>query len=281
MAGLVAAPILVYFALNPEHFFIRSEQVWLFRESLGNPLATFLSNVWEHLLVFGFRGDRRESYNVTGQPMLNPWEAFFFWFGLGMAAWRWQRQPAYRLLLLWLGVLILPALLTLDGGSRGPNTVRMIGTAPAVYLLIGVGIWEAFRYLSVTRIYQENRTRIAFTLGAAVSALILLQGVNTYRTYFQYWKTDPAIRGGAPKMAADLAQALNAPPSDADLVLIPSFDWEHRFSLHYSFRYLYQGSTSVTTVLPTVDDYAKEIEDQAGHRCGECIHGTSGGVEQR
>ena len=28
-AGLVAAPILVYFALHPEHFFIRSKEVWL------------------------------------------------------------------------------------------------------------------------------------------------------------------------------------------------------------------------------------------------------------
>ena len=144
VAGLVAAPILVYFALNPEHFFIRSEQVWLFRESQGNPLGTFLSNAWEHLLVFGFRGDRRESYNFTGQPMLNPWEGFFFWFGAGMAAWRWQRQPAYRLLLLWLGVLILPALLTQDL-YMGPSTVRMLGAAPAIYLLIGVGTWGAFR----------------------------------------------------------------------------------------------------------------------------------------
>ena len=260
VAGLVAAPILVYFALNPEHFFIRSEEVWLFSESQGNPLGTFLSNVWEHLLVFGFRGDRRENYNFTGQPMLNPWEAFFFWFGLGMAAWRWQRQPAYRLLLLWLGVLILPALLTIDVGGMGPNTVRMLGAAPAIYLLIGVGTWEAFRYLSDTRIYQENRTRIAITLGAAVSALILLQGVNTYRTYFQYWKSDPVIREIAPKMATDLAQALNAPPSDADLVLIPSSSYKRRFSLHFTFRYLYQGSTSVTTVWTNVDDLANEIE---------------------
>ena len=210
-------------------------------------------------MVFGFRGDLSRDYNFTGRPMLNPWEAFFFWFGLGMAAWRWQRQPAYRLLLLWLGVLILPAMLAQDV-VKGPSTVRMLGAAPAIYLLIGVGTWEAFRYLSVTRIYQENRTRIAITLGAAVSALILLQAVNTYRTYFQYWKSDPAIREIAPKMATNLAQALNAPPSDADLVLIPSSSYKRRFSLDFTFRYLYQGATSVTTVWTNVDDLAKEIE---------------------
>ena len=106
----------------------------------------------------------------------------------GWPRWRWQLQPAYRLLLLWLGVLILPAMLTQDL-YMGPSTVRMFGAAPAIYLLIGVGIWEAFRYLSVTRICQKNKIRIAITLGAAVSALILLQGVNTHRTYFQYWNT--------------------------------------------------------------------------------------------
>ena len=57
-----------------------------------------------------------------------------------MAVWRWQR-PAYRLLFLWLIVLILPATLSND---NPPNTMRMMGAAPAIYLLAGVGVWEAF-----------------------------------------------------------------------------------------------------------------------------------------
>ena len=72
VGGLVAAPILIYFALHPEHFFIRSREVWLLRDSQGTPLGTFLNNVWEHLLAFGFRGDLRERYNFAGRPMLNP-----------------------------------------------------------------------------------------------------------------------------------------------------------------------------------------------------------------
>ena len=46
-----------------------------------------------------------------------------------MAVWRWQGRPAYRLLLLWLGVMILPATLARDSA---PNTVRMIGAVPAI-----------------------------------------------------------------------------------------------------------------------------------------------------
>ena len=103
VAGLIAAPILVYFALHPDHFFIRSNQLLILQpdQSQGDPLGALLGNVWEHLLAFGFGGDPNWRHNFAGHPMLNPLEAFFFWFGAGMAVWRWQR-PAYRLLLLWL-----------------------------------------------------------------------------------------------------------------------------------------------------------------------------------
>ena len=167
VAGLVAAPILVYFALHPEYFFSRSDQVSLFapHRSQGDPLGTFLVNVWDHVLAFGFRGDPTWRHNYAGRPMLNPMEALFFWLGVGLAVWRWQRRPAYRLLLLWLCILILPAMLARDAA---PNIQRMIGAAPAVYLLIGVGMWEAFRFLEercrvlqwrANLIFRGNETR--------------------------------------------------------------------------------------------------------------------------
>ena len=59
VAALVAAPLLVHFALNPEHFFLRSKHLWVFDpvRSQGDPLGTFLINVWDHLSVLGLRGD--------------------------------------------------------------------------------------------------------------------------------------------------------------------------------------------------------------------------------
>ena len=230
-AGLVAAPLLVYFALHPAHFFLRSKHLWVFDpvRSQGNPLGTFLFNVWDHLLVLGFRGDPSWRNNYAGQPMLNPWEAFFFWLGVGMAVWRWQRRPAYRLLLLWLAVLILPAMLALDYSS--PNTLRMIGAAPAIYLLVGVGMWEAFQFLKercralpwrTSLIFQENNTRAAIAVGAVVIGLILVQGVITYRTYFQKWAAAPEVNEVYKTMWIELARTLNAQPSDTDMVyLIP------------------------------------------------------------
>ena len=253
-AGLVAAPLLVYFALHPAHFFLRSQNLWVFDpvRSQGNPLGTFLFNVWDHLSVLGFRGDPSWRNNYPGQPMLNPWEAFFFWLGVGMAVWRWQRRPAYRLFLLWLAVLILPAMLALD--SMPPNTIRMIGAAPAIYLLVGVGMWEAFQFFKercralpwrASLIFQENNTRAAIAVGVVVIGLILVQGVITYRTYFQKWAAAPEVNEVYKTMWIELARTLNAQPSDTDMVyLIPGIEGDN------GFEYLYVGSAPAH-VIPT------------------------------
>ena len=256
-AGLVAAPLLVYFALHPAHFFLRSKHLWVFDpvRSQGNPLGTFLFNVWDHLLVLGFRGDPSWRNNFAGQPMLSPGEAFFFWLGVGMAVWYWQRRPAYRLLLLWLGVLILPATLALDRLS--PNTIRMIGAAPAIYLLVGVGMWEAFQFLRercrslpwrASLIFQENNTRAAIAVGAVVIGLILVQGVITYRTYFHKWAFAPEVAEAYKTMPMEmweLDRTLNAQPSDTDMVyLIPGIRGEK------GFEFLYLRSAPVH-VIPT------------------------------
>ena len=262
LAGLVSAPILVHFALHPEHFFLRSSDVSIFRPGLSqrDSVGAFLVNVWEHLLAFGFRGDPNWRHNFAGQPMLNPWEAFFFWLGVGMAVWRWQ-QPAYRLLLLWLGVMLLPAMLARDAA---PHFLRMTGVVPAIYLLVAVGMWEAFRFLQercrvipwrANLIFQESETRSAMAVGAVVGGLILVQGVITYRTYFQKWAAAPEVSEAYGMEWTDLARALNAQPSDTDMVyLITSF---YR---HDSFEYLYQGTAPAHTFDMAKPDLAQKIE---------------------
>ena len=196
-----------------------------------------------------FRGDPYWRRNFDGQPMLNPWEAFFFWLGVGMAAWRWQR-PAYRLLLLWLGVMILPAMLARD---VAPNTIRMIGAVPAIYLLVAVGVWEAFRFLQ-ERFLQKDATKAAIAVGAVVSGVILAQGVNTYHSYFQKRANAPELYVAYDKEWVDLARALNAQPSAADMVYLIS-----SFYAHYSFEYLYQGAAPAHTFDMAKPNLAQKI----------------------
>ena len=265
-AALAAAPILVYFALHPDHLFLRSGQLWLFdpSRSEGDPLRKFLENVWVYALAFGFRGDLNWRHNLPGLPLLNPWEAFFFWLGVGAAVWRWQR-PAYRLLLLWLGILILPATLAVEG-TPTPNTVRMIGAMPAIYLLVAVGLWEAFHLLKVRiralplradLIFQESGTRAAIAVGAVVCGLILGQGVLTYRVYFEKWAVAPELDGAYHVEWTELAQTLNVLPPDTEMVYL-LLNGLH--SVHYSFDYLYQGTVPAPMIYTAMPSLAQKIE---------------------
>ena len=262
VTGLVAAPILVHFALHPEHFLMRSREVWLLRGDQGNAFGAFLGNVWEYMLVFGIRGDPNWRHNFAGQSMLKPWEAIFFWLAVGIAVWRWKR-PAYRLLLLWLGVLLLPAMLSRD--DIVPHFLRMMGATPAVYLLTAAGLWEALRFLWERRnaiqwpamqVFGQKENRVAIALGIAVSGLILVQGVFTYRTYFQTWATLPEVYEANETEWAELARTLNARPPEPDAVyLVP-----YTISEHYSFEYLYGDTVPADVISASVPYLPKELE---------------------
>ena len=232
----VAAPILIYFVLNPDHFFSRSNEVYLLEPGRfeGSRLRVLLRNAWEHLLVFGFRGDPIWRHSYASKPMLNAWEAVFFWLGAAMAAWRWQSRPSYRLLLLWLTLLSIPAVLAFD---VPPSVMRMIGAAPAAYLLIGVGLWEAFRFLEA-RFSWGNGTGAAVAVGALACGMILLQGGLTYRDYFHKWGNARETSKAYQLVWADLARALSVQPAEAGAVyLVPGFQ------KHHAFSYLYQGDS--------------------------------------
>ena len=252
VAGLVAAPTLVYFVLHPEHFFLRSQYLWVFDSDLqqGSQFGTFLKNVWDHLLLLGFRGDPSWRNNFAGQPMLNPWEAVFFWIGVGMTVFRWRRST-YRLLLIWLVTMVLPAFLARD--ELAPSTMRMIGAAPAIYLLAGVGIWEAYRFLK-GRLSGQMLSGLPLLCGAGLCLALLAQGTVTYRKYFQYWAVAPEVQKAYLPPLTDLIRVLNAqPPEESSINLIPNVDGD------YNIDYLYTGAAATLLVDPFQPVTAQEV----------------------
>ncbi|MXZ23123.1 MAG: hypothetical protein F4Y84_21475 [Caldilineaceae bacterium SB0665_bin_25] len=256
VAGLVAAPMLIHFALNPDHFFLRSSQTWVFdsERNLGNPLGTFLSNLWGYVLAFGFRGDLIWRHNLVGEPVLNLWQALFFWLGVGAAVWHWRTRPAYRLLIFWLALLILPAVLAREITSVPPNTIRMIGAIPAIYLLVAVGLWEAFLFAR-RRFSQLAEVRAGAAFASLVGLAILVQGAFTYRDYFHRWASAPEIHRYYGTGWTDLIKIANDQPADGSVAfLVPGYLWQ------YSFEYLYQGEAPVHLVHTAMPDFAHQIE---------------------
>ena len=175
---------------------------------------------------------------------LNGWEALFFWLGVAIAVWQWKRRPAYRLLMLWVGLLFLPAFL-----ADTKSTMRMVGAVPAIYLLVAVGVWETFHW-SVSRKLVGAKTW-ASIFGIAISVAIVIQGTSTYRavfgkgmaySFYHYDMIWPAF-----------AQRLNARPAEKDTVY---FITHQRYD---AFDYLYQGETSVVRTSPDVPDLDHRI----------------------
>ncbi|MXY92348.1 MAG: hypothetical protein F4047_14535 [Caldilineaceae bacterium SB0670_bin_27] len=271
-AALVAAPILLHFSLHPDHFFMRSDLVSVFQThmSQGETLGTFLKNTWSHILAFGFRGDWATRHNIPFRPMLNIWEASFFWFGVAMAGWNIQRS-ANRLLLLWLLILLLPAALAI-GMMPPPSFIRMIGVVPAVYLLIGFGFWESVQLLRrlgdasqvpTNLLSRTYRTGLTVVPGVVIAGLVLIQGVNTYNAYFIEGAANPRFQREFNSTWNDAAQVLNAMPSKTGTVyfLTSEDDMHYGFEyVNFGFEYLYQGAAPAYVFHARTLDLAAMIE---------------------
>ena len=126
--------------------------------------------------------------------------------------------------------------------------------ASRLFCSTGVGVWEAFRLLR-KRFYRGSEIKAGIVVAAVCSFLVLVQGVLTYRTYFQEWAVQPELYKAYEVPWINLTRVLNALPSDGGTVyLVPN-------SQHpYSFRYLYQGAPPAHLYHPATPNLAQEIE---------------------
>ena len=131
-------------------------------------------------------------------------------------------------------------------------------------------MWEAFRFLEercrvlqwrANLIFRGNETRAAIAVGGVVGALILVQGVITYRTYFQKWAAAPETYVAYQSHWTDLARRLNAQPSAMDKIyLIPVHTWYSGSWFHHGFDYLYRGTTPTPMFFKAAPNLAQKVE---------------------
>ncbi len=130
-ALLVALPLSLYFIRNPLSFSTRVGQVGVLDKgpaALGNNLRAVLGMA----LV---AGDPNPRANLPGRPALDWLLAIPFLVGLGYLVWRWRR-PAALFTLTWLGVMLLPTVLS----DYAPSFQRAIGALPAFALIVALGL---------------------------------------------------------------------------------------------------------------------------------------------
>ena len=177
VALLVVAPLAHFFVTHPYWLTSRAGQV-----VRGNFLTGIAKTVGG-LFLQGY-GDLNQRQNLPGRPALDAIQAALFLLGLGTCVAR--RRPPHLFLLCWLGVMLLPSALT----DYPPHFGRMLGAAPAVATLAGLGA-VTFYDLSVTIAARwPPRVRRMASAGSALSLTLafVLIGVHTARDYFVAWE---------------------------------------------------------------------------------------------
>ena len=224
----VAAPMLLHYIHHPEHFTYPRRVLSVFSPKVATrDVPAYLEqNLLKTVLMFHVRGDENWRHNLSGAPMLDPLTGILFLLGLalvfrpdafggdggapGSGGDRTGRAaPAAALLLGWLGVMLLPNILSVEGVPHG---LRSCGVLPAVALLGGIGLGGVSRGV---------RGRIGGrAAGAVVLATLLVIGASTAHRYFIRWGGEPLVARDHDGAFRAASRVLLASPDGVDRLLV-------------------------------------------------------------
>lgn len=188
--GAVVAPLATYLALHPQEMLFRVGTATALSLA-GGPselIAGLVGSVTKVSGVFvGLTGDPLTRHNLPGyRPFLPPLAAFFV-VGLvcALAGWR-RRDGRGSLLLLWWGVMSLPAVLAAEGN---PHSLRLFGALPAALLIAALPVgWLVARVTGPG--LQWVPERMLRWLGIGLFVLVVGEGLWTAQRYFGRWAHD-------------------------------------------------------------------------------------------
>lgn len=260
VAALVAAPILIFFALNPDAFFYRSKYLWIADTAVNQ--GAFGETIWlstvAHIKAFGVAGDSRLIHNYASLPLLAWPEAIFFWIGLIYSGVQWRR-PAYRFLLFWFLLMLVPGVVAYD--NNPPNFLRMMGAIPAAYLLSALGAWHtlAAAHSLVQRRFAALRPVWETGVGLLLILLLIGQGARVYTLYFQRWAQEDRLFSTYHGYMVDLVQDLAQIPAPNNLVYVTPVSNFNQSGRLYNFEFLYQGDIPVHRFRTADDDFPEQL----------------------
>lgn len=207
-SALIILPLAVHFYWYPEDLSGRST-VSLLRN--GDPISSLQAIIPNIVRVLGgivFSGDLNLRHNLPGRPVLD----ILFTIGLLQAVILCFRgflaQPVHALLLMWLGVMLLPSILS----DEAPHFIRMVGAIPPLVILVAKGLvslWNKF-------VPQVSPSLL-------IVGVMVLGIVGVLRDYFQEWATK--LEKNSEPFQTNLvtyAQYINTLSENAD-VLIPLY----------------------------------------------------------
>lgn len=173
---IAAAPLLNYYAQNPDVFNDRLDQL-----SGDEDTPSYGESIWLHTKMFLIEGDPYIRYNDPGRPYFDPASGLLFSIGIGVSAVALikSRNPTERsnyALILLAPLMIAPSVLAV--GGLPPSHMRSIGMVPLVFYLPALGLEQAGRWLETIR-----PLRLAATPAFIAWGLLLLVALNVGREY--------------------------------------------------------------------------------------------------
>jgi len=287
-ALLVVSPLLVFFVRHPAAFADRAGVVSIFNPewNQGDLAGTLLRVTLTTLGTFvALTGDPNPIANLPGRPMLGPVLRVFFWLGIIVSVWRvvrcgtgkaykgssaptqtvspdsWDCAP-YLLLLCWWLVMLLPGILAPESP---PHHLRIIGTAPATYILVAVGVCQTLAIASAN-LDKFSESRFFRYAEWLVVLVFLVVGLVTARDYFTRWAKLPELYMVYDVYALELAEQMSAETDSTAAYVIPMDLRAGHEARHYTLDYLHRDGVPFY-YLPvnetTIDDQLTQVA--AGH----------------
>ncbi len=215
VALLTMAPLLAYRLNRPADAATpqRESQVDMpLRELLqGNPKPV-LQNAWALLKMWNFQGEPYWQLNVGSRPVfVEPVSGALFWLGLLIALWRWK-EPPFAFLLLWIGLGMLPSLIT----SEAPSWPRTMLASPAALALPGLAVDQLGKWANGKRQMANGKWQTLVSLFLA--SLLLVSFFLTYRDFLIRWPQHPRVRYAFQSSMTEAMRYLDAQPDAAPVV---------------------------------------------------------------
>ncbi len=175
---LVAGPLAIYFIRNPLSFSTRSEQVNIL---VQGGVSALMRNILAILGMVFVQGDENARNNIPGRPVLDWLTTLPYLLGLAYL-FRYIMRPAALFLLSWLGVMLLPTLLS----DYAPAFQRAFGALPVFAIAIALGLeWTLSAF--------EGRWPINTWVWNAAGWAVLLLAILLTWLAFATWSALPDL----------------------------------------------------------------------------------------
>jgi 4-amino-4-deoxy-L-arabinose transferase-like glycosyltransferase len=220
VALITFAPLGCYFLRHPSGFALRAGQASVVTpgEGWGKAARAILTNTAKSLAMFSLRGDDDPRNNLPGRPALDGFLSLGFLLGSILALIR-IRKPEYAFLVFWLGIMLLPTILS----DYAPHYKRAIGVTPALAILTANGILalkEGVQRFTRRKTMLIQRGVYFITL-LAIGGGLVSSALDTYHDYFMTWGKGDGLYYSFDVGMVSIAEYVARLPSDEKVYLSP------------------------------------------------------------